>query len=78
MGGAERHLLKTYRTSVLVHPGCCSHSLWIGHYCHLLLAMAYPSGEFRVPNIILQEQKGTHSICRHFRHLLAVKEVWVT
>lgn len=35
------------------------------------MRFSHPSGEFRVPNIILQEQKGTHSICRHFRHLLA-------
>lgn len=49
--------------------------LKIGYHCHPLLSVAYPAGELCVPDIILEEQKGTHSICRHFRHLLAVKEV---
>ena len=55
-----------YRTSFLTALGMSS------------LSRAYPSGEFCIPNIILQEEKGAHSICRHFRHLLAVKEVWVS
>lgn len=46
--------------------------------CHPLLSVAYLAGELCVPNIVLQEQKGTHSICRHLRHLLAVKEVCVS
>jgi hypothetical protein len=36
--------------------------------------VAYPPWELRVPDIILQEQKGAHSICRHFRNLLAARE----
>lgn len=46
-----------------------------GHLLSPLLSVAYPAGELCVPDVILQEQKGTHSICRHFRYLLAVKEV---
>lgn len=40
----------------------------------LSLSMAYPSGKLGVPDIILQEQKGTHDICRHFRYLLTITE----
>lgn len=76
--GVQQWEGREHLTSVLVHPGLLFYNLWIGHYCHLSLSVAYPSGEFCVPNIILQEEKGTHSICRHFRHLLAVKEVWVS
>lgn len=53
------------------HPPCPLSSK--GHsYCSR--STAYPPGELCVPNIILQKQKGTHDICRHFRHLLAVTE----
>lgn len=38
----------------------------------LSLSAAYPPGQFCVPNIILQEQKGTHNICRHLGYFLAV------